>query len=100
MRVGDNPITDTITESAVSQVYVRGKNYVGGGIGINKGNEVSSLIVEVLETKVEGSFKKGLNASMVIGENFVGGLIGELNSGELASSSFISFLTRSFVSNY
>ena len=95
--VGDNKLA---IQGSISKVYVRGRNSVGGAVGENRGEITAGnfgfgIKVEALE---KSNNKNGFNASFIIGEDNVGGIVGNQVQGDLKSSSFISYIDRNFVS--
>lgn len=83
-------------QGSTAQVYVRGKQNVGGAVGYNYAEITSGgdfdfgVRVEALESH---NLRTGLSSSFITGENYVGGIIGrQSDTGSLESSSFISYM--------
>lgn len=87
--VGENSLNIT---NCVSQVVVKGRENVGGGIGFNNGGSLLEIKIQALE--------KG-DLTLVIGNNNVGGIVGQFADGSIEKSTFITYISKSFdATNY
>ncbi len=85
--VGNNSLK---VERATSQVQVIGGNNVGGGVGQNSG-ELTSIYIE--------NINSGRPKILIDGENYVGGIVGYMNGGQLTYSYFISYFAGENIEN-
>ena len=78
--------------NSISQVFVRGKTNVGGLVGSQKGGELSDNKVQALEK----TSRAGYNAALIIGNENVGGIAGQVysQSESVDKCTFISYISK------
>lgn len=80
--VGNN---STEMKDCVSKVKISGRENVGGAVGKNDGGDLNCIKVQALEE---------YDNTLIVGNNNVGGLVGEITNGAIARSTFISYVSK------
>lgn len=86
--VGNNSLD---IKNSTSQLFVKGRENVGGGVGLNLGGDLLEIKVQALEKN---------DNTLIIGNNNVGGIIGQFADGTITKSTFISYISKKFISEY
>lgn len=82
--VGSNSLNIT---NCISQVVVKGRENVGGGVGYNNGGVLKEIKIQALE--------KG-DLTLIVGNNNVGGIVGQFSDGSIEKSTFITYISKTF----